>query len=377
MFAQMDYEELQKKTLVVTLTPLAGYRLSNLCHLLRQNDFHISIRYLPRFLYSATISGIMAPFRASERKKFDTTIHATSISRHPLFILGHWRSGTTYLHNLLSLDKNFGYFTTFQAYLPGVFLAYEKLFKPLVASSIPKQRPMDNVPMHPDFPQEDQYAIGAFSPYSYYHGWCFPKNMGFYNRFVLMEDVPQHDIQQWKETYLYLLRKMTIAVGGKRLILKNQDNTAKVKLLLEMFPDAKFLLIQRNPYDLYYSMVKFMRMVIPYYCVQTPPPFEEVEESMMELYSRMFRKYLKERSLIPEGNLVEIKYEEFIRAPMQTMQSIYSALKLEGFSETKATFESYVKNQNSFDSESYPLSEEVRAKVDKRWGFVIEAFHYS
>ena len=327
----MDYEELRKKTLIFTETPLAGYTLTNLFHLLRQNQFRISIRYLPRFMYSTIVSSIMVPFRLQERKKFDAKIMNTTISHHPLFILGHWRSGTTYLHNILSLDRNLGYFTTFQAYLPGVFLANEKLFKPIVASSIPERRPMDNVPMHADFPQEDQYAVGAFSPYSYYHGWCFPKNMSFYNRFVLMEDVSDYDIQRWKDIYLYLLKKATIAVGGKRLVLKNQDNTAKVKLLLELFPDAKFVLIQRNPYDLYYSMLKFMRIVIPLYCVQNPPPFDAVEDSMMDLYSMMFRKYLKERSLIPEGNLVEVKYEDFIREPIKIIQRIYSELNLDGF----------------------------------------------
>lgn len=377
MFIRMDYEDLRGKTLVFTLTPLAGYRLSNLFHLLRQNNFRIGVRYLPRFLYCATISGVMAPFRVQERKKFDEKIHHTSISHHPLFILGHWRSGTTYLHNVLSLDKNLGFFTTFQAYLPGVFLANEKLFKPLVASSIPKRRPMDNVPMHPDFPQEDQYAVGAWSPYSYYHGWCFPKNMGFYNRFVLMDDVSDVDIQRWKEIYLYLLKKVTIAVGGKRLVLKNQDNTAKVKLLLELFPDAKFILIQRNPYDLYYSMLKFMRMVIPYYCVQRPPPFDEVEDLMMDLYSRMFRKYLKERSCIPKGNLVEIKYEDLLQDPAQTIEHIYSELNLEGFAESKAAFDTYIKNQGKYNGESYIISDEVRTKIDKRWGFVKEAFGYS
>jgi hypothetical protein len=373
----MDYEKLQEKTLVLTKTPLAGYTLSNLFLLLKQNNFRISFRYIPRFMYSTTVSGVMAPFRALEKKKFDTKIANTTIPHHPLFILGHWRSGTTYLHNMLSLDKTLGYFTTFQAYLPGVFLANEKLFKPLVASSIPETRPMDDVSMHADFPQEDQYAIGAFSPYSYYHGWCFPKNMDFYNRYVLMDDVTDFDIQQWKDVYLYLLKKVTFAVGGKRLVLKNQDNTAKVKLLLEMFPDAKFVLIQRDPYDLYYSMLKFMRMVIPFYCVQNPPPFGVVEESMMDLYAKMFRKYLKERTLIPKGNLVEVKYEDFVRGPIEIIQQIYSELNLDGFTASRAAFETYLKNQKSMNGESYILSDDVREKIDKRWGFIREAFHYS
>ena len=81
---------------------------------------------------------------------------------------------------------------------------------------------------------------------------------------------------------------------------KNQDNTAKIKLLLEIFPNAKFIFIKRNPYDLYCSMMKFMSITIPYYCVQNPPEIEVVEESMMNLYVDMFKKYIKESKLIPK-----------------------------------------------------------------------------
>jgi len=74
----------------------------------------------------------------------------------PLFVIGHWRSGTTYLHNLLSLDPSYGYCSTFQTILPGVFLGSEQTFKPLVTASIPTTRPMDDVPMGPDLPPEEE-----------------------------------------------------------------------------------------------------------------------------------------------------------------------------------------------------------------------------
>jgi hypothetical protein len=257
-----------------------------------------------------------------------------------------------------------------------VFLGSERLFKPIVASSVPKKRPMDDVEMSADLPQEDQYAIGAFSPYSYYHGWCFPKQMELYNKYVLFEDVDTEDIAAWKNTYMYLLKKVTYYEQGKQLVLKNQDNTAKIRYLLEMFPNAKFILMKRNPYDIYYSMMKFMRIVIPLYCLQTPPPLDIVEDSMMTLFEKMFTAYLNQRELIPEGNLIEIAYEEFISDPLGQVERIYDALCLDGFSESKNTLEQYLRTQEQVKVDKVDVSEDDKDKIDRRWGFYCDAFGY-
>jgi hypothetical protein len=372
----MEFNELRTQALFVKNTPLPGYTFPNLLYLLTQNRFKIDAQYFPRLIYSLSLSTIMLPFYIKERLQFDKRIAQTEIVHPPIFILGHWRSGTTYLHNVLSQDTNFGYLTTFQAYLPGIFLAGEKRFKPLVSSSIPKKRPMDDVPMDAEYPQEDQYAIGAFCPYSYYHGWCFPKNMELYNASVCMENVPEETIEKWKRCYLYILKKITFAQHGKQLILKNQDNTGKIKLLLEMFPDAKFIFLYRNPYDLYFSMMKFMRITIPRFCIQKPPSLEVVEESMLKLYSQMIKKYIMERRLIPKNNLVEICYEKFIDQPYQEMQNIYNGLQLEGFQDARKAFNTYLSTQWMIKKDQYIMNEEQKSKIERNWGFAIKEFGY-
>jgi len=372
----MDYVNLKEEVLNLKKEPLAGDNLTNLFRLLIQNRFKIDIRYLPRMLYSIPLSTLIAPFRVMERRKFDETINKTEIKRHPIFLLGHWRGGTTYLHNTLSMDKNLGYCSTFHAYLPGAFLGFEKLLKPIVASSLPKKRPMDDVAMGADLPQEDEYAIGALSPYSYYHGWCFPKNMEFYNKFVCMEDVSKRAIDKWKEVYMYFLKKVTIREKGKRLILKNPANTARIKLLLEMFPDAKFIHIQRNPYHQYLSMMRFMRIVIPLYCVQKPPKIGHVEKLMMDLYVDMYRKYFRERKRIPEGNFVEVKYEDFIERPFEELRRIYGLLNLAGFKKSERAFRAYILSQSEVRLHNYVIDAELREKIYKKWGFAFKEFGY-
>ncbi|DAC72889.1 MAG TPA: sulfotransferase [Thermoplasmata archaeon] len=372
----MDFDNAKEIALCVKNTPLPGYTLPNFLRLLTQNKFNIDAQYIPRMIYSLTLSTVMLPFYIKERFQYDRRTDQTEITNSPLFIIGHWRSGTTYLHNALSMDKNLGYFTTFQAYLPGVFLGSEKVFKPLVASSIPKKRPMDDVAMDAEFPQEDQYAIGAFSPYSYYHGWCFPKNMELYNNSVCMDGVQKDTIDEWKRYYLYLLKKITLHQKGKQLVLKNQDNTGKIKILLEMFPNSKFIYLYRNPYDLYFSMMKFMRVTIPRYCIQKPPKIEDIEDSMMDLYARMVQKYIKEREHIPKGNLVQVRYEDYITQPLQEIEHIYEALHLEGFRDAEPAFRSYIRSQKSIKTDRYIMNDDIKQKIKKKWGFAVKEFGY-
>lgn len=372
----MEYINLKENTLVVTKEPLAGNSLTNIFRLLTQNRFSVDFRYMPRLFYSLLMSTIMAPFRIKEKIKFDETVEATEIKPDPIFLLGHWRSGTTYLHNVLSHDKNLGFFSTFHAYLPGVFLDSEKIFLPLLVSSLPEKRPMDDVDMGAELPQEDEYSVGALIPYAYYNGWCFPRNMEFYNKFVCMEDVPKKTLEEWKRMYIYLLKKVTLYRNGKQLVLKNPANTGRVKLLLEMFPNAKFIHIYRNPYHLYLSMMRFMRIVIPLYCVQKLPKVEEIERLMMDLYAKMHRKYFNERRFIPEGNLVEVRYEDFIKHPLEETKRIYAELNIKGFEASKEAFRKYIQSQAKVKTHNYVVDEEVKKKVKEKWGFAVKELGY-
>jgi len=359
----------------VKYEPLAGASVTNLLRLYAQNKFLVSVRYMPRMFYATVLSNIIAPFRLKEYIKFNKKIQHTEMKHPPLFIIGHWRSGTTYIHNMLSLDDTFGYCSTFTATVPGVFLGSEKIFKPVLAASITEKRPMDDVPMGTDLPQEEEYAIGAFIPYAYYNGWIFPKNMGFYNNFVTMEHVSKAVLDEWKETYLYFLKKLTYYRDGKRLILKNPSHTARINHLLEMFPDAQFINIYRNPYHLYYSMMRFLRIVVPIYCLQNHD-MQTLEEHMVDLYTKMYKKYLKERDRIPKGNLVEVQYEDFIQHPLENVEKIYTTLGLKNFEASKKLFSEYATSQKFFKASSYDVDPAVKEKLSHKWGFVFDAFGY-
>ncbi len=359
----------------VTFTPLPGSTLTNLLRLLVQNRFKTGFIGMPRMLYSIAMSAVLSPLGILEKIRFDKKIKHTTIEKPPVFIVGHWRSGTTYLHNLMSQNPHFAYPKTFQTLTPAIFLGFEKLIKPIVKASLPPTRPEDNVPLGADLPQEEEYAMGNLCPYSFYNGWCFPQKMEFYHQFVCMENVPRSAIEEWTRVYLYYIKKIAFSNEGRQLVLKNPANTARIKLLLEMFPNAKFIHIYRNPYHVFLSMKRDIESEMPLYCVQQPK-YDGLEQEMAGLYSRMFEKYFKEKSLIPEGNLVEVRYEEFLADPLSKIERVHNELKLPGFEEHKDTFASYIALQSKIKPHVYRFDESLKEKIYSYWKSTIDKWGY-
>jgi hypothetical protein len=322
------------------------------------------------------MSMVISPLNLYERVRSGKKVNGTSLAHPPLFILGHWRSGTTYLHNLITQDQRFGYPATYQTVVPGLTLSFESFIKPIVASSLPPTRPQDNIALGADLPQEEEYAMGNLSPYSFYNGWVFPKNMRRYYNYVCMEDVPPHAVAEWKKVYTYYLKKVSLYWGGRPLVLKNPANTARIRLLLDLFPEAKFVHIYRNPYHTFLSMQRMTRCEMSLYCVQNPPDDEYIERANAALYNALFKRYFEQKDLVPAGNLCEVRYEDLVAEPLATVRGIYAALDLPDFRVCERSLQDYIKTQRRIRAHTYEIDPALKKRlygylkltVD-RWGY--------
>ena len=59
-------------------------------------------------------------------------IARTQLQGDPIFVIGHWRSGTTLLHELLVLDERHTYSNTYDCFCPNHFLLTAPVFRPLL-----------------------------------------------------------------------------------------------------------------------------------------------------------------------------------------------------------------------------------------------------
>ena len=281
---------------------------------------------------------------------YSKKIKETALSSDPIFIIGHCRSGTTYLHNLLCQDKQFAYPSTYQCFLPGVFLTGKSFMKSINKRTLPKIRPMDNVKMHPDFPQEEEFAISSLTPLSYYQSLFFPvKMISHFKLFALMESVA---LKKWECQYLYFLKKVAYSSKGKQLLLKNPVNTVRIKHLLRLFPNAKFIYIYRNTKDVLQSTFKLYNDLLKINSFQLISE-TDLKENICKIYSETIEQYQKQKELISNSHLIEVNYDEFIHNPFLVTKEIYAKLDINGHDIANRVLENYISEQATYARNIY------------------------
>jgi len=345
--------------------PLAGGSFLNWVRLWRDNA-PLGCRYAPRAAYVTAMTLLWAPLRLLQRALYGGRVRRTVIRQDPVFILGHYRSGTTHLQNLITQDPQWGFVSTTQAVLPELFLL-GPLIRKLLRVFLPEKRPMDNMAMSPDLPEEPEHAVGNLSRHCFYHGLCFPRRMMHYFRgAVLFRDAPADDVAAWKACYLGVLKAATLACGGRRLVVKNPPDTARIPHLLEMFPRARFIFLYRDPYVMFPSIRNFYTANIRDWQLQDIPE-EELRENIFAIYRELMDRYQADKGRIPAGRLAEVRFEDLEERPMQELARIYQALGLPGFEAAEGAFRRYLDSQAGYRKNRYRLDADTVQEISRRW----------
>ena len=323
---------------------------------------------------------IMVPLSLAERLFCYGKIRGTVIQQPPVFILGHYRSGTTYLHKVLTADKRFGYINTYNIFFPFSFNWMEKMLKPILQGIFNminlKQIHYHDYNINFDDPlEEDLHMLISLCPSSAFLMEVFPHNaLKYIDRNILFED--EKSKEEWRRDYLYCLKRFTWKNNGKPLILKNPPNTGRIRLLLEMFPGAKFIFIHRNPYQVYYSTRNLWEKALEKYYALHEISDTERDEIIFTLYDKIMHRYLEEKDLIPEENLVEISYEEFEKDPYGEIEKIYRDLRLPDLAEASGDIKKRLDGEKKYTKFSYKYDDKVLDKIYDHWGFFIDKWHY-
>lgn len=295
----------------------------------------------------------------------------------PVFIIGHWRSGTTFVHNVFSCDKHFGYNTTYQTVFPNLMLWGQPFFKKNMAFLMPDKRPTDNMELKVDLPQEEEFALANMMPFTYYNFWFFPKHMLEYcDRFLLFDNISEQDRRVFKDTFTKLIKISLWNTGGTQFLSKNPPHTGRVKTLVEMFPNAKFIYLKRNPYTVFESTRSFFTNTIQPLRLQNISN-EQIESNLIEVYRRLYYKFEEQKHFIPEGNLVEVRFEDFEQNAFDMTEDIYSKLNLPGFDESKANIEKYLGKKKGYKKNQYKYDDRTVKIVEENWGMALKDWGYS
>jgi hypothetical protein len=355
---------------------LGGIALGDWLKLLCDNHFAVSPRFFPRAL-AVTAHGIQnSVMRRVENRRYGKQLEDVAVEP-PIFLLGHWRSGTTHLHNLMTLDERFAYPNNYQALFPHAFLSMEAVSSPFIQLFLPECRPMDNVEWNMRSPQEDEFALFNMTCISPCMGWVFPKRRDFYDRFLTMREATEGEKARWKAVLLLLLKKLTWKYQ-RPLVLKSPPHTARIRLLLELFPNAKFVHIHRNPYAVFQSTQHMFQTNLGLHRLQRYADADR-NDWILRQYRVMYDAFFEDRLLIPTGNFYELAFEELEADPIGQMRKMFNALSLPDFATCEPALRKYVDSIATYKkNEHRQLSPELLQKVAKasqpcfdEWGYEI------
>lgn len=352
-----------------------GMGFGTWARLLARGRFDITLNCVPNIL---TVT-LWAPFN-SLLYFLSEAIHGRRANAHeiepqPVFVIGHWRSGTTLLHDLLACDPAHGYPTTYQCFFPGHFLltggsgTWFNIF-------LPKKRPMDNVPVGVDRPQEEEFAFANMGLGTHYTTLAWPRHGPADMDYLDLAGLSDAERTRWERGFMWLIRRLSYK-NKKRLVLKSPAHTARIKTLIKLFPDARFVHISRNPLSIIPSTRKLWKALNSVQGLHNPARDDPwIDGFVFDVFERVFARFEEDRTLIPQGHLVEVKYEDLAADPKKELKAIYQKLELGDFVCAEPGIDAYLAGQDGYQQSVYDLTDAQHAEIVERCGPYMKRFGY-
>jgi hypothetical protein len=325
-------------------------------------------------VFTVTVAAVVnSLLRPVQELIYGRYVRRTQIKDAPIFIIGHWRSGTTLLHELLVLDARYTYPTTYECLVPNHFLISAAVFTKLTFL-LPSKRPMDNMITGWDRPQEDEFALANMGQPSPYLTMAFPNEAPQCPGSLSLEGLHPAELARWKSSLEWFLKRVTFR-APKRIILKSPPHTARIKVLLELFPDARFIHIVRDPYALFASTVKLWKTLYKFQALQEAN-YRGLDEYVFSCFEEMYEKLERDRPLVDARRFFEVRYEDLVRDPLGRMRDLYDHLGLGEFDNLLPKLREYFADKEDYRASSYRIDDQLREAIDRRWGPYLRKYGY-
>jgi omega-hydroxy-beta-dihydromenaquinone-9 sulfotransferase len=340
--------------------PLCGATLPALAGVWRRAE-RVPAEAWPWLAYYSLLAILRAPVTAAERALL--AVRRPEVPT-PLFILGHWRSGTTHLVNLLAATGRFAVPTPVDVGLPAERLLIGRPLEPLLARLVPEGRWIDAVGVDRLAPQEDEVALANLGAPSFFEPYYLPH--GFRRRWhdaVFLDDA---GTRRWLDRAARYYARLGLEHPGKPLLIKNPVYTARLAALAERFAEARFVHCVRDPFEIYGSSLRFHAKLGEALGLTRARP-DELEATVLETYARMMRRFERDRAELAPERVVDVRYEALRDRPLATLEALYDALGLDRFAADLPAFERHLDHVAGYRAGSYALDDATRARIEQAW----------
>lgn len=339
-----------------------------------RNRFQIRPSYLGDALIDFAFSLANTGLRGLEYLLYERRVNRVQLAGDPVFIIGHWRTGTTMLHELFALDGRFRCPNTYECFVPNHFVLTERWLKSWSGFVLPPNRPFDNMQMGWNLPQEDEFALMNLGRPSPYASIAFPNGPPLDWNHLDLTDLRPTQLRRWQRSLVRFVKQLTYVKSG-RVVLKSPTHTCRIPALLEIFPQARFVNLVRNPYKVFPSTVRLWKGLHSSLGYQKPT-FEGLEEHVFQTFDRMHERLEATRGLIAPNMICDLHYEDLVRDPLGQTRALYERLDLGDFAPVEPALRKYQEQHANYKTNKHELAAETRAEIARRWRTYFERYGY-
>jgi hypothetical protein len=340
--------------------------------MLAEHRFRIAPRRLPHAVVHTASALVNSAVATMQQAWCGRAIRNTPIVDAPVFIIGHWRCGTTLLHELMALDPRHTAPNNYTAFSPHHFLWTERILTRCLRFLLPAQRRMDAMTLTWSAPQEDEFALCCLGiPTPYLH-LAFPATASMQKMLHYTAALEQ---PRWQRRYVRYLRQLTRRANG-RLILKSPLHAFRIAALRAMFPEARFVHIVRDPYATYRSTVHLWRTLHRTCGLQcTPAP--NLEKEVLEVFVEFHQRVREGREEVPPNRFFELRYEDLIADPVAQLRQLYDVLELGSTAPAEAEWTDELERIRAYRPNKHTLSDATHQEIARIWWPILKGYGYA
>ena len=321
-----------------------------------------SLAGLPAFAVAVATSLVRLPFTA-----LDMALGAAAPRGEvapPVFIVGHPRSGTTHLHNLMAASGAFSTVPPVLAAMPWESGTLGPLLRPFIDPYLPETRLIDGVALRPDAPTEDEVGLANLGWGSYFHAIYFPRRFAQDYRDGLLGGTPRRERARERAVRRYVL---TMARRVERpLLLKNPAYTAQTATLARLFPGARVIHIHRDPRAVFASARRALRRVLDELALQDWSHVD-VDDVILETYPAMMRALRDQAARLPASRFAEVAFEDLVAEPRNVLARLWHRLELPGDERAMVGIEAYLETVRDYRAAPARLSAGQLEDLQRGW----------
>jgi hypothetical protein len=294
---------------------------------------------------------------------------------HPVVILGFWRSGTTLLHELLSCGSHFASPTTYDCMNPHHFMLTRDVA--LEGRGHEIKRPMDDMVLRRNLPQEDEFALLSLGARSPYEGLIVPNRFADALQLADPDELEPEEARFWEKTFLEFCRGVSAVNGGKPLLLKSPPHGYRVHVIRRLLGKAKFIVIARDPYQVFESTVRTWRQLSHLYGLTELPPEDETRWLVLRERMRYEAKLQEGLAGLPASEVRIISYETLRDNPLGAIEAIFSDLQLGDFQSLQPALSAELDRRAGYKAHNAVPPVAWRHRVSQMWSDVFDRYSYS